>query len=473
MVDRVTASSKQQDLASYFGTETSKLSLEDGSRVGVIGGGPAGSLFTYFLISMAETLDIRLDVDIYEPRYFNHTGPAGCNHCGGIVSESLVQLLATEGINLPPSVVERGIDSYMLHMDVGDVRIQTPLFEKRIAAVFRGNGPRHSPVTDIIGFDRYLIDLASSTGATVIKKMVCRVDRIDDRPRLFTPDGVSADYDLVAVTTGINSRALELFSKAAPEYKSPDTLRTFICEFHLGRETVERQLGTSMHVFLLDLPRLEFAAIIPKGEFATLCILGDDVDESLVEDFLKTPEVKRCFPEMEVPVPACHCFPLVNIETAKCPFADRMVWIGDCGTARLYKDGIGSAYRMAKAAARTAVYHGISAEDFEHNFWSACNKINTDNVIAKVIFSLTRLIQKGRFLRRGILRMTACEQAREGNRRDMSSALWDVFTGSAPYKEVMLRSFYPAFPVMLFWNIFVGNLPFTKGRRMEKELYER
>lgn len=460
------------DLASYFEADNGKLTLEDGSRVGVIGGGPAGTFFTYFLLKMADSLGLQFDVDIYEPRFFNHTGPAGCNHCGGIVSESMVQLLATEGINLPPSVVQRGIDSYTLHMDVGDVRIQTPHFEKRIAAVFRGNGPRESPVTDNIGFDRFLLDLASSSGARIIRKIVNRVEWQGDKPLLSTPDGTSDVYDLVAVTTGINSQALQVISKAAPDYDAPQTLRTFIGEFHLGRETVEEYLGTSMHVFLLDIPRLEFAAIIPKGEYATLCILGDEVDNELVEAFLREPEVKCCFPDSIVPVPACHCFPHVNVETAIRPYRDRMVWIGDCGTARLYKDGIGSAYRMAKAAARTAVFHGISAEDFEQYFWTACNKINFDNKIAKVIFTVTRMIQKARFLRRGVLRMTATEQLKDG-RRDMSSALWDVFTGSAPYKEVLIRSFYPTFPVMLLWNLIVGNMPFTKYRRQGKKLYER
>lgn len=460
------------DLASYFEDRKEGLILDDGSRVGVIGGGPAGTFFSYFLVKMAESLSIKITVDIYEPRFFNHTGPAGCNHCGGIVSESLVQLLAAEGINLPSSIVERGIDSYVLHMDVGDVRIDTPLFEKRIAAVFRGNGPRESAETDVHGFDRYLLELTSSIGANIVRKMVTKVDFEDEKPRLTTPDGSSAVYDLVAVTTGINSQAVNMFSSSVPEYTSPQTLRTFISEFHLGREAIEECLGTSMHVFLLDLPRLEFAAIIPKGEFATLCILGDDVDSELVETFLNTPEVKRCFPGSVVPVPACHCFPLVNVETAVKPYADRMVWVGDCGTARLYKDGIGSAYRMAKAAATTAAFHGISAEDFEKHFWKACNKLNFDNMIAKYIFAVTRLIQKGRFLRRAVLRMTANEQSKPG-RRDMSSALWDVFTGSAPYKEVLIRSFYPTFPVMLFWNLIVSNLPFTKQRRLEKELYER
>src|SRR3990172_4062701 len=100
-----------------------------------------------------------------------------------------------------------------------------------------------------------------------------------------------------------------MFSESAPGYKSPQTHRTFISEFHLGKDLVEECLGTSMHVFLLDIPRLEFAAIIPKGEFATLCILGNNVDEALVEAFLDTPEVKRCFPGLGRPRPSLPLFP--------------------------------------------------------------------------------------------------------------------------------------------------------------------
>ena len=36
------------------------LNLQDGSRVAVIGGGPAGSFFTYFLLRMAEEIDLEL-----------------------------------------------------------------------------------------------------------------------------------------------------------------------------------------------------------------------------------------------------------------------------------------------------------------------------------------------------------------------------------------------------------------------------
>jgi hypothetical protein len=55
---------------------------------------------------------------------------------------TLVQLLATEGIKLPPSVVQKAIDSYIIHTDTGSRRIDPPTREKRIAALFRGSAPR-------------------------------------------------------------------------------------------------------------------------------------------------------------------------------------------------------------------------------------------------------------------------------------------------------------------------------------------
>src|SRR5512145_162587 len=70
-------------------TGSPPLKLEDGSRVAVIGGGPAGSFFSYFLLDMAERVDMELLVDIYEPRDFSLPAPHGCNYCAGVISESL------------------------------------------------------------------------------------------------------------------------------------------------------------------------------------------------------------------------------------------------------------------------------------------------------------------------------------------------------------------------------------------------
>jgi hypothetical protein len=121
-------------------------------RASALGGGPAGSLFAYFLLTFADLMDLSLDVDIYEPRDFTKPGPAGCNMCGGIVSESLIQALAVEGISLPASVVQRGIDSYQLHTSTRSVRIDTPLNEMRIAAIHRGGGRETSMRSSGVGW---------------------------------------------------------------------------------------------------------------------------------------------------------------------------------------------------------------------------------------------------------------------------------------------------------------------------------
>ena len=468
-MDRVTGSShdtqQAREQAPSAGNGAGPLELMDGSRVGVIGGGPAGSFFSFFLLRMAESIGLDVALDVYEPRFFDHRGPAGCNHCGGIISESLVQMLATEGINLPSTVVQQGIDSYVLHTDQGDVSIQAPRDEKRIAAVYRGNGPRESEPTRIAGFDRHLLDLTTTSGGKVVRNMAREITWHGGRPRITSTDGSSQDYDLLVMAAGVNSRALDLFSNAAPLFKPPAVQRTFICEFRLGPDTIREWFGTSMHVFLLDIPRLVFAAIIPKGEFVTLCLLGDDLDQELVEAFLDSPEVKRCFPGSVVPPLACHCFPHINVEAAVRPYGDRIVWIGDGGVARLYKDGIGSAYRTAKAAAKASVFHGISTDDFRKHFWPACKSLDVDNSIAKVVFAVTHLIQRSRFLRRGVVRMTVREQERKGTSNRMSGVLWDTFTGSAPYRDILLRTMNPSFPLTLAWNVIAGNMPFGNGRQ--------
>jgi flavin-dependent dehydrogenase len=408
---------------------------------------------------MAETAGLDLHVDIYEPRDFSRPGPSACNMCGGIVSESLVQLLATEGINLPATVVQRGLDSYMLHTETGSVRIETPLHEKRIAAVHRGAGPRDLKERKWESFDGYLQKLAVEKGANLIRARVDGVSWADARPQLASQDGSPELYDLVVVAVGINSTSLKLFQASALDYQPPQTTKTFIREYYLGEEAVGRYLGSSMHVFLLDMPGLEFAALIPKGDYVTMCLLGDALDRKLFEAFINSPEVKRCMPpEWGADEFGCQCAPRINIRGAPQPFADRIVFIGDTGETRLYKDGIGAAYRTAKAAATTAVLEGISAGDFWRHYRPTCRTIGIDNVIGKVIFGVTNQIRKRRFSRRAVLRMVFREQQEEHRRPRMSLVLWDMFTGSAPYREILLRTLQPVFLASFLWHNVVSAL---------------
>lgn len=441
--------------------------LGDGARVAVLGSGPAGSFFAYFFLDMARRLGWTPRVDIYEKKIFSRTGPIGCNMCGGIISESLVQSLAAEGIILPPTVVERGIDSYILHMDVGSSRIDTPLHEKRIAAVHRGGGPKDSVGLKWGSFDGFLLDLAKEKGANLIQGQVGNVTLEAGLPTIHPNDGKPESYDLLAVCVGVNSPTLKIFSGLPIGYSPPETTRTYISEFFLGEEVVARHLGNSMHVFLLDIPRIEFAALIPKGDFVTLCILGKEIDDPLVKSLLDSPQLRQCLPPgWEPPKTHCHCSPKINVRSADPTFADRMVFIGDCGATRLYKDGIGAAYRTAKAAATTAAFHGVGAGDFRRHFLPVCRAIGKDNRLGELIFLVTRLIQRTKAARKGVMGMVVKEQSSEAGPRRMSTVMWDTFTGSAPYSEILLRTIHPSYLVRFAGHIASG---IFRGRRASGE----
>jgi flavin-dependent dehydrogenase len=427
--------------------------LGEGHRVGLIGGGPAGSFFSIFLLNLAAKLDLGLEVDIFEPRDFSRPAPYGCNMCGGIISESLVQLLAAEGINLPPAVVQRGIDSYVLHTNEEKVRIDTPHHEKRIGAVHRGAGPRDLAEAQWHSFDGHLLDHARELGARVVPERIKKVEKLDELWRLHDAAGTTHDYELLVVATGVNAGALKLFHDLPIRYRPPETKKTFIREYFLGQDLVDQLFGNSMHVFLMDLPGLEFAALIPKGEYVTVCLLGEKLDQTVLKTFLDSAPVRSCFPaDWESRKQSCQCSPWICVESSEQPYGDGLVFIGDSGATRLYKDGIGAAYRTAKAAATTAIFEGVRAQDFERHYWPACRSIARDNRLGKLAFWAAGQIQRHRFARRAVVQMTRDEQEGSAETR-MSHVLWDLFTGSAPYREILIEGAHPVFLGRMTWNL--------------------
>ena len=443
--------------------EERDFTLRDGSRIAVVGGGPAGSFFSYFLLKMANAIDLDIEVDIFEPRSFQYCGPAGCNHCGGIVSELLVQTLAAEGIVLPRSVVQRAVESYVVHMDVGDVEIESPVHEQRIAALYRGNGPREGGDASLESFDGYLQGMAMDQGANIVRKLITDVSSRDGLPHLRFADGDAESYDLVTVASGVNSNFINLLDDLPGDFEPPKTTRGYICEFHSTKEEILRILGKSVHVFLLDIPRFEFAAIIPKGEFATVVMVGDDLDQELVHQFLNDPVVRRAFPTDKIPC-VCSCSPLINLGARKRPYGDRIVMVGDSGITRLYKDGIGAAFRTGKAAATAAVFHGVSSEDFAKHYWPACKRIVNDNRVGKVMFATNAIMKNSRLTRQAMLTMAQREQAKAEAKPHMSSLLWNMFTGSAPYVEMFRGTLHPGFIYNLLLSVAAGFRPKSKRK---------
>jgi hypothetical protein len=96
-----------------------------------------------------------------------------------------------------------------------------------------------------------------------------------------------------------------------------------------------------------------------------------------------------------------------------------------------------------------------------------CRSIGNDNLLGRVTFAVTRQIQKRRFARKAVLRMTVDEQQKEGPQRRMSGVLWDMFSGSAPYRDIFLRTLRPAFLSKFGWALASSLLPFHRRRKRQ------
>lgn len=437
---------------------SNKLELEDGSRIAVIGGGPAGSFFTYFALDFARHMDLNIQIDIIEPKTFSKAGPAGCNHCGGIVSESLVQNLSTEGIVLPTSVIRRGIESYTMHLEHGSTIIETPLREQRIASVYRGFGPKGAADENYESFDDYLLFLCKEKGAHVIVDRVKELERHEDGVLVKFAKSDDKKYDLVVGSVGLNLNALKLFKSINPSYIIPKTTKTHICELYMDTALIDEYFGNSMHVFLLNLPHIKFGALIPKGNYITLVLLGEQINSDIVDAFLNAEPVKKCFPKGTSirELIKCQCFPAINIQGAKSAYGDRMILIGDSASSKLYKNGIGAAYITSKAAAKTVIFQGISEEDFRKHYQKICNQLENDNAIGKFVFNVTTYIQKSSILKKGLFNTVLEEQKLTRYQRRLSAILWDTFTGSASYKDILLRGLNPKLSASFLWNTLKG-----------------
>ena len=85
---------------------------------------------------------------------------------------------------------------------------------------------------------------------------------------------------------------------------------------------------------------------------------------------------------------------------------------------------------------------------------------------AKFMFATNTVFKHSRLGRRAMLRMAQREQARAGSKPHMSSLLWNMFTGSAPYTEMFRGTFHPGFIAKLMLNVGASLLPARKTREI-------
>jgi len=152
------------------------IRLQNGSRICIIGGGPAGSFAALHLLKLAEEHGLQLEVLIFESRDASRPGRESCKGCAGILSASLVSSLAAFGITLPPQIIQAELRAYVVHVYGQVTSIEQPDPRRRILSVYRGTGPRQHEGAPLVGLDGFLLLQACEHGAQLIPHRVREVE---------------------------------------------------------------------------------------------------------------------------------------------------------------------------------------------------------------------------------------------------------------------------------------------------------
>jgi hypothetical protein len=100
------------------------------------------------------------------------------------------------------------------------------------------------------GLDSFLLKLAEKKGACHIRARVENATRIaESRIQIKIPRGEFETYDLVTVTTGVNTAILKLFSEMDFGYQPPRTAKLLVREYYLGKEEVSECLESAFMLF--------------------------------------------------------------------------------------------------------------------------------------------------------------------------------------------------------------------------------
>ncbi len=245
-------------------------------------------------------------------------------------------------------------------------------------------------------------------------------------------------FHLVVLAIGVNATA-PVFRNLF--YAHPRTETMAQDSLLIQSDHSRAQMESTVHVYF-DRPRdLIFGALIPKGTFAAVSLLGRRIQRDSLREFLTVPEVTDVVGTH--PPQLCGCRPRVAVALAKGYYADRFVAVGDSCITRLYKDGIGSALVTARAAANTAVFHGIGRSQFAAHYAPVCRAVAADNRYGRLVFGLVDHSKRNPIFMRGLGHALQSEAAKPPHRQVISQTLWALFTGDASYAKIFAMLFRP------------------------------
>lgn len=422
------------------------MRLSNGDRVCIVGGGPAGSFAALHLVHFARQQGLQLDIKVFEPRDFFKSGPGGCNRCAGILSTRLLRGLEWLGLSLPEEVIQANLRTYAVHLDGEVFRLEQPYPQRGIVSVYRGGGPRLLTGEPPASFDGYLLRQAINHGAQLVPNRVRKVVW-EGQPIIHTANE-RFPADLMVLATGVNSRP-----PLAPHfgYRPPQTAV-------MAQDEVLRPPtwpADQVSVFFKQPVGLIFGAVIPKGSYLNISLLGREFTRDSIDDFI---DAQRLGDVLHSPQSLCGCTPRISVSSARGYFGTRWVTVGDATVTRLYKDGIGSAFFTAKTAMQVAVQHGISHLAFQKRYAPFCRRIAIDNQYGRLLFLLLSLTLRSPALIRAWRNTIRAEAADTKDQRAHIRLLWGMFTGDDLYSDLFWLSISPAAMVELARNLRTSKL---------------
>lgn len=434
-------------------TDDKEFLLKDGSKIAIIGGGPAGSFFAHFASRFAREMGLNISITIFDKKSFIKSGPEGCNMCAGVISEKLVDKLQQEHILIPQARVQRVIDGYYFQTQNGGVLLKHPgpSQQSKIFTVFRGNGPCYATYGENISFDDFLMEDVHKQGVDIVHESVKEIvlpKNPKDLVRVIfgkreSPQEMTAD--LVVGAFGVNTAMMEKISRMGFGYYPPKTVRTCQAELPLGRATIEKLFGNNIYVFALGIKGLKFAAITPKSDYVTVNLVGKgDLTKADLIGFLNHPAVRRVLPEgWQMPESYCMCFSKIPVTHAKHPYTNRLVILGDASVSRTYKSGIESAFNMAYLAAKTTFSQGVSEQAFKNGYYKvAKNVLIRDNLYGVLMLFLNDYIFSQKEITDAHLSLLKCGKSLLVAQL-LNEILWNMVTGNVTYKEIFLKAINP------------------------------
>ena len=445
-------------------SQRASLQIQNDDCVAVVGGGPAGSFFAIQLLREARHLNRGIDVVIVEKRSPIGVGaPAlecrGCSFCAGGISPRLHQILEEQHLIVPDEIVQGRFEYVWIQGQWKNFRLRVPK-NMRMYSVFRGSLPGRRDGNPA-GFDGFLLGEAVKEGA---RMLYGRVEGMaygaSGLPRLTvrteSGESIPLDASFVTIATGINAQCgqdyrddslIASIKRLNPAFVPGRSRKALIFELDVGEEYLERHLRREIYFIEYGSKRLalEHTALIPKGRFLTVAMLGKCIDEAVLprdsrqiaDEFLTLPQIERILPGIEAASLACACAPRMSLATARSPFGERFAIIGDAVGSRLNKDGLYSAHVTASRLAQTVLEDGIDQQSLARSYGKAIRWLEVDNRFGRMVFAMSRVAFTTPVVGRITYQAYATEcKVRDEDSRPLSDVLWKIASGTADYREV-------------------------------------